>query len=128
MSACPFVHELGQVVSVGSLRRAYILLLETTQQLYYGGDWWKRRFHSSPLSLLCVVTILVFLVHAYFTHNGKCDHRNPEITVLGLWVVSTKFENGAMSQCRALPGCQGSRLKEEVCDQMSVCASMFKHA
>ncbi len=35
------------------------------------------------------------LVHAYFTHNGKSGHRNPEITVLGLWVVSIKFENGA---------------------------------
>jgi len=48
------------------------------------------------------------LVHAYFTHNGKCDHRNPEITVLGLWVVSIKFENSATSQCRALPGCEAA--------------------
>lgn len=44
------------------------------------------------------------LGNAYFTHNGNCDHRNAEITVLGLWVVSIKFEKGAMSQHWALSG------------------------
>lgn len=48
------------------------------------------------------------LGHAYFTHNGKCDHRNAEITVLGPRVVSIKFQNGATSQCRALPGCKAA--------------------
>lgn len=62
----------------------------------------------SPKPAVCCDTSYV-LVHAYFTHNGKCDHRNAEITVLGLWVVSIKFENGAMSQRRALPGSEAAR-------------------
>lgn len=61
---------------------------------------------SSELSVCCDDSYV--LVHAYFTHNGKFDHRNAEITVIGLWVVSIKFENGATSQCWALPGCEAA--------------------
>lgn len=60
----------------------------------------------SHLTLCCDHSYV--LRHTYFTHNGNCDRRNAEITVLGLCVVSIKFENCAIFQCRALPGCEAA--------------------
>lgn len=62
----PIIQEVGHVVTVGRIQQ---FMMELTYGMLVP-------LISSQRPVCCDNSYV--LVHTYFTHNGKCDHRNSE--------------------------------------------------